>query len=110
MTIDCVLLSLMVSGVPPCGVELNTEEVKFEWGFVRIATFDVTILIARDKKFTVPALIRNHARGWTFDTWLRFRLPDNFHSSGMIHGWLCSNGWMVSLSGYSPRPRSLQSL
>ena len=110
MAVDCVLLSKMVFGVPPCGVELNTEEVKFEWGFVRKATFDVAVLIAGDKKLTVPALIGYHASGWTFHTWLGLGIPDNLHSSGMIHEKISLNGLMFSLSSYSQRRRSLLSL
>jgi len=110
MTIDCVLLSLMVSDIPSRGVELDSEEMKFKRRSVWIATFDVTIPISGDKKFTVPALMCDHAGGRTFDTWLGLGIPDNLHSSGMIHEKISLNGLMFSLSSYSQRRRSLLSL
>ena len=70
MAVNCILLSEMVSGVPSCGVGFYPEEMKSQRGFVWIATFDVAVLIARDKKFAVPALVRDHASGRTCDAWL----------------------------------------
>ena len=86
MAIDRVLLSEMVSGVPSCGVELNTEEMQFQGGFVWIATLDVTVLIARDKEFAVPALVRDHAGGWARDTRLSVCGLYPFDPSHVLHG------------------------
>ncbi len=86
MAIDCVLLSEMIFGVPSCGVELNTEEMKFQRRFVWVATFDVAVLIAGDKKFAVPALIRDHASGRTCNAWLCVCSFYAFDPSHMLHG------------------------
>jgi len=84
--VDRVLPSEMVSCVPSCGVGLYPEKAKVKRRFVWIATFDITVLISGDKKFTVPTLIRNHASGWACDAWLSIGLLYAFDPSHMLHG------------------------
>ena len=86
MAVDYVLLSEMVSGIPSRGIGLHPEEMEIKRRFVWIATSDIAILIARDKKFAVPALVRDHAGGRACDTWLCVCLLYAFDPSHMLHG------------------------
>jgi len=70
MAMDCVLLSEIVSGVPSCSVGRYPKEMKVQRRFVWIATFDVAVHVTADEEFTVPALVGDHAGGWTCDAGL----------------------------------------
>ena len=86
MAVDCVLISEMVSGIPSRGVELNGEWLQLQRRFEWVATFDVAVPVATDEKFAIPALIRDHSGGRTFDTRLCICVLYLFDSSRMVHG------------------------
>ena len=95
MAVDCVLLSEMVSGIPSRGIGLHPEEMEIKRRFIRITTSDIAILIARDKKFAVPALVGDHAGGRACDAWLSVCVRYLFDPSRMLHvnvSWFCEVG------------------
>jgi len=85
MAVDCILVSEMVSGVPSCSVGLYPEEMKFQRRFIWIATFDIAVFVTRDKKFTVPTLVCDHACGGAYNAWLCLCALYAFDPSLMLH-------------------------